>query len=406
MNYTEAKILLERYNQLHLLDYYGELSEEERRILLDKIAEIDFTVLEKLPQGEKKELGKLSPADAVSLKQIEADRERLENIGVEAIRGNKVAAVLLAGGQGTRLGWNAPKGTFNIGVNRELSIFECQMNNLKAVAKRAGFAPHLFVMTSTLNHAQTTEFFEKHGYFGYDSKKIHFYVQKTAPAISFDGKILMEEKYAPVLAPNGNGGWYNSLREAECGKILDNEKIEWLNVYGVDNVLQKICDPAFIGATIDCGLNCSSKVVTKASPEEKVGVLCKQDGLPAIVEYYEMPEELKTLRGADGQLVYRFGVTLNYLFKIEKLEEICKKSLPYHLANKKVSCIVGGKKIIPEQPNGYKLETLAVDIVKMMGSCLAVEVERNREFAPVKNATGVDSVDTARELLKLNGVSI
>ena len=280
------------------------------------------------------------------------------------------------------------------------------MLDLIKVAKKAGFEPHLFIMTSTLNDGQTRAFFKDNGYFGYDSEKVHFYVQKTAPAVSFDGKILLEETYRPVLTPNGNGGWYSSLKEAECGQILTKDGIEWLNVYGVDNVLQKICDPVFLGATLLSGVSCSGKVVKKACEEEKVGVLCKENVLPAIVEYYEMPEGKLKERGADGELVYRYGVTLNYLFNVKKLDGVCAGRLPYHLAAKKGACIKNGKKFIPDEPNAYKLETLAVDIVKLMGSCLGFEVEREREFAPVKNMTGADSVDTARALLIKNGIQL
>lgn len=406
MQIGEAKALLTKYGQMQLLDYYDELNARERQELLDCIEKIDFGAVGGVSFKKERTVGELSPADALSLEEINARKDEFEEVGLRAIRQGRVAAVLLAGGQGTRLGLDAPKGTFNIGVNKKLSIFGCQMNNLLKVVEKAGVYPHLFVMTSTINHAQTVEFFKGNGYFGYDSRKVHFYVQKTAPAFSFDGKILLEKKYRPVMTPNGNGGWYSSLKESECGGILENEGIEWLNVYGVDNVLQQICDPVFVGATLLSGLACSGKVVKKACAGEKVGVLCKEDGLPSVVEYYEMPPDKKTETDGNGGLKYCYGVILNYLFSVKKLDEASASKLPYHLAAKKISCIEGGKEVVPEEPNGYKLETLAVDIVKLMGSCLGVEVEREKEFAPVKNMTGVDSVDTARALLEKNGVEI
>ena len=412
MTYEEAAALLKEHGQLQLLEYYGELDEREREILLGDIAEIDFGTLKdiKIPSAagknaERKALN-LSPADALALGEIERDGEKYKKVGLEEIKKGKVAAVLLAGGQGTRLGWNGPKGTFNIGESKKLSIFGCQMQNLLSVAEEAGAYPRLFIMTSELNDGQTRGFFKENSYFGYPQDRICFYKQKTAPALSFDGKILLAEKHRVALTPNGNGGWFSSLKEADCGRFLKSEGIEWLNVYGVDNVLQRICDPTFIGATVLSGKACSGKVVRKVSPDEKVGVLCKDGGLPAIVEYYEMPEEYKNLRGGDGELVYTFGVILNYLFCVKKLNEICNSPLPYHLAEKKIDCIADGVKVAADKPNGYKLETLAVDIVKLMGSCLGYEVKREKEFAPVKNKTGVDSVDTARALLKANGVQI
>ncbi|MDE6558053.1 MAG: UDPGP type 1 family protein [Clostridia bacterium] len=406
MDIGKIRDILASYGQLHLLDYYDELDEAGKRELELSVLNTDFTVLENISHDEKRPLGSLSPADALSLNQIAQRKAEFEEAGIEALKAGKVAAVLLAGGQGTRLGISSPKGTFDIGVTKELTIFECQINALKAVAQIAGAYAHLFIMTSTVNDGETRAFFKQKNYFGYPEEKIHFYVQKTAPAISFDGKVLLEEKYRVALIPNGNGGWYNSLKNSPCGKIIESEGVEWLNVYGVDNVLQKPCDPVFIGATVKSGAACSGKVVRKVAPEEKVGVLCKQDGLPAIVEYYEMPEDKATETNPDGSLKYCYGVILNYLFNVKKLDGIAKSALPYHLAHKKISCIENGKKVTPEAPNGYKPETLAVDLVKLMGSCLGFEVERRREFAPVKNMHGVDSVDTARDLLTLNNYTL
>lgn len=406
MDYNSTLAMLKPLNQEHLLEYYGELTIEEQKVLLSEIAKTDFSVLDSIKEEEEKRIGVLTPADTLSISSIESNKAEYEKAGLQAIKSGKVAAVLLAGGQGSRLGSSAPKGMFNMGVTRELSIFACQMENIKQVAAKAGFNFHLFVMTSTINDRQTRDFFAEKNYFGYEKERIHFFIQEMTPACSFDGKVLLSEKHLPALVPNGNGGWYSSLLKSGWGKLLKSEGIEWLNVYGVDNVLQKICDPVFVGATLAFGVNCSGKVVNKAYPEEKVGVLCKEDGQPAVIEYIDMPEELQFKRDADGQLTFRAGVILNYLFSVKKLDEVCGDKLPYHIARKKVNYIANGKLVQPEQPNAYKFELLAVDLVKLMGSCLAYEVEREKEFAPVKNATGVDSVDTARELLVKNGVQL
>ncbi|MGN0817979.1 MAG: UTP--glucose-1-phosphate uridylyltransferase [Candidatus Coproplasma sp.] len=406
MDLLKAKAIVEKFGQEQLLEYYDELTEAQKESLLFQIEHTDYSVLENLSCGEEKPLGELSPADALSVKQIEERREEFYKSGLNAIRQGKVAAVLLAGGQGTRLGSDAPKGTFNIGVNRKLSIFGQQMNNVKEVTDAAGCLFHIFIMTSELNDRVTRAFFEENDFFGYDREKIHFYVQDTAPTCSFEGKIYLEEKDKISCSPNGNGGWYSSLIKAGFGKTLEENGIEWLNIYAVDNVLQRICDPVFVGATLVSGCACSSKVVKKTCPEERVGVLCKENGLPTIVEYYEMPAEIAEMRDADGELTYRYGVILNYLFSVKKLNEIYKKRLPCHLAKKAIPHMEGGEKVKPESPCGYKFETLAVDIVKLMGSCLAFEVVREREFAPVKNRTGVDSVESARKLLAINGVEL
>lgn len=406
MNFTQAKELLGANGQLQLLDYYNELTEEQQQNLLSDIEKIDFSILDNLHSQDQKQLGNLSPADALSVEEVESRRAEYEELGIQAIRSGKVAAVLLAGGQGTRLGSSLPKGMFNIGINRKLTIFEQQMNNIRQVTDKVGSMFHIFVMTSNINDAATREYFAQNNYFGYDSSKVHFYEQKLAPTCSKDGKIYLEEKYKVSLSPNGNGGWYSSLVEAGYGELLRSEGIEWLNIYAVDNVLQRICDPVFVGATIKSGCACSSKVVKKVAPEERVGVLCKEDGKPTIVEYYEMPPEIAGMRDPDGQLTYRYGVILNYLFSVEVLNKIYRDKLPCHLAFKAIPHIEDGVRVTPAEPCGYKFETLAVDIVRLMGTCLAFEVVREKEFAPVKNKTGVDSVESARRLLALNGVQL
>lgn len=400
----QAEKLVEKYNQKQLLAYVNELSPKQRQILSESIIQTDFSVLEYLNAEQKKPLGELSAIDALSKEQIEERKEEYEAVGLAALKQGKVAAVLLAGGQGTRLGSDLPKGMFDIGVTRSLSIFEQQMNNIAKVVEKTGVCFHLFVMTSSKNDEITRSFFAEKNYFGYDKNKMHFYVQDESPACSCDGAVYLEEKYKVLTLPNGNGGWYSSLVNAGLDSVLKKDGVEWLNIYSVDNVLQKICDPVFIGATLSGGYVCSSKVVKKVSAEEKVGLICKEDGVPTVVEYYEMPEELRSLRDRDGELAFRYGVTLNYLFNVEGLNRIYRKKLPYHIAHKAIAHIENGVKVTPQKPNGYKFETLVVDMIKMMGSCLAVEVDREKEFAPVKNRTGADSVDTARALLIKNGV--
>jgi len=406
MDYESAKRYLDGLGQAHLLEYYGELSDGEREELLNDVQKTDFSIIEHRKHAGTAKRGKLSPvSSAVTAEEVRRNRKSFEEAGLKPLSAGKVAAVLLAGGQGSRLGFDGPKGTFNIGLTRELSIFEQQMNNIKDVTDLTGKPFPLFVMTSVGNNGDTVKFFKEHNYFGYPSEKIHFFVQDVAPACDFDGKVFLDKKNRISLTPNGNGGWYTSLISSGLDKVLEREKIEWLNVYSVDNVLQRICDPAFIGATVLSGCRCGAKVVRKVSPEEKVGVLCREDGKPAIVEYFELPDKLKNER-VGGELVYCYGVTLNYLFNVGDLNSTLSGRLPYHVAEKAVAHVENGQRIIPDKPCGYKFETLVVDMVKLMGSCLAYEVEREKEFAPVKNATGTDSVETARELLKKNGVKL
>ena len=402
MNYERTKLFLKNRGQSHLLDYYEELSAAERKLLLEDIENTNFSIVKNLHRQVKKR-GKLSPATAVTIHEIVRRKTNFEAVGLEMLSEGKVAAVLLAGGQGSRLGFSKPKGMFNIGETRELSIFEQQMVNIQEVTSRTGLHFLLFIMTSVENHDETVRFFEEHNCFGYPRDRIKFFKQDLAPTCDYEGKIFLNEKHRVSLAPNGNGGWYSSLVNSGLARALERENVEWLNVYSVDNVLQRICDPAFIGATILKNCRCGAKVVKKVSADEKVGVLCQERGKPTIVEYYEMPEKLKN-KTKKGELVYRYGVTLNYLFNVHDLNLTLSGRLPYHLAEKAIPHIENGEKVTPAEPCGYKFETLVVDMVRYMGSCLAYEVERDKEFAPVKNATGPDSVETARELLKKNGV--
>ncbi len=409
MTYEQAERLLKEKGQEQLLRFYEELNGAERSRLLEGIEKIDWSFEDVLKNPEDLS-GKgrdIRPIEGMSLKDIKERREEFFAAGAEAIRSGKVAAVLLAGGQGTRLGVDGPKGAYNIGITRPLYIFEQQMRNLTDVVEECGAYIPLYVMTSEKNHGETVAFWQEHDMFGYPASEIKFFVQDMAPAVDFEGKIYLESKDYPALSPNGNGGWFSSMLRAGLCKELHERGIEWINIYAVDNVLQRIADPVFIGATLLSGVNCGAKAVAKAYPEERVGVLCEEDGCPAIIEYYELSEEMANCREKNGELSYRYGVILNYLFRLSKLEETADRRIPVHIVKKKIEYVdERGDIKKPERENGLKFETLAVDLIRPMESVLPFEVEREKEFAPIKNRTGMDSVETARELLKKNGVEL
>lgn len=410
MTYQEAYTKLENINQLHILKYYEELSALQKQALLDEIEQTDFSVLE-LAKNRSNDIksgrGTITPIPAMQLPEIETNKARYEAIGTEAIKSGKLAAVLLAGGMGTRLGSDNPKGMYNIGLTKDVYIFQRLICNLMDIVNLTDTKLHLFVMTSDKNHEATTTFFEEKHYFGYDKNYIHFFKQDMAPASDYNGKALMEEKWKIATSPNGNGGWFSSMIGSGMLDIIKENNIEWLNVFAVDNVLQRIADPVFLGAVIDKNYTSGSKVIRKASPDEKVGVMCLENGHPSIVEYIELTEEMLHQKDAGGDLAYNFGVILNYLFKVDCLEEIVRNSLPYHIAEKKIPCIdTQGNPIAPAEPNGCKFELFILDMIYMLDTCLPFEVVREKEFAPIKNKTGVDSVDSARELLKKNGVEL
>ena len=397
--------MLTMLRQEHIVKHMQTLTESEKLAMMRQIEDLDLSVLNMQKNEEKR--GTFAPLSAVTLAEIEQSREHYTKIGLQTIQNGKVGAVLLAGGQGSRLGFDHPKGMFNIGVERELYIFECLINNLLDVVKQADAWIPLFIMTSVENNKETQEFFEQHSYFGYSPDNVFFFVQGQLPTVDTNSKLMLADKGIIKTAPNGNGGWYASMAKTGMLQIVKEAQIEWLNVFAVDNVLQRIADPCFIGAVIESGKVSGLKVVAKADPEERVGVLCLEDGKPSIVEYYEMTDEMIHSRESDGTLSYNYGVILNYLFRVDKLDQTLSVKLPLHRTFKKIPYMtISGEYIDPEEPNAYKFETLALDMVKLQDNCLAYEVDRNKEFAPVKNKTGVDSVETARELLRLNGVKL
>ncbi len=408
INYEQALDKLSRFGQEHVLSYYDELDEAGQSALLTQIEEIDFSVCKNaMDLGKASERGEFSPLPSMELSEIDARRDEFTAIGVEALRAGKAAAVLLAGGMGTRLGSDAPKGVYDIGLTKHVYIFQRLIENLLDVVDQTGVYPRLFIMTSDKNNDATIAFLKEHDFFGYRADRVHFFRQEMAPASDYDGKVYMDSKSSIATSPNGNGGWFLSLKKAGYLDILHSDGIEWLNIFAVDNVLQRILDPCFLGATIDAKVEVGAKVIRKNARDEKVGVMCLEDGRPSIVEYYELSDEMMDLTDERGQRVYNFGVILNYLFNVKALERIVENALPMHVVEKKIPHIdENGNRVEPETPNGCKYEQLALDLIHALDSCLSYEVVREHEFAPIKNKTGVDSVESARELCKRNNIEL
>lgn len=416
MNYNEALAKLEAIGQTQLLKYYNELDEAQKVALLDQIDTTDFSVIEYISQAATggAEKGVISPLGCMELPEIEENKAKYTDIGLDAIAAGKVGAVLLAGGMGTRLGSDNPKGMYNIGLTKEVFIFQRLIENtldvIKAANEKTGrndiWIP-FYIMTSDKNNEATVSFFEEKNYFGYNKDYVHFFKQDMAPATDRNGKVYLEEKGKISSSPNGNAGWFKSMVNAGMLPEVHAQGIEWFNIFAVDNVLQRIADPAFVGACIDKKVDVGAKVVKKAAPDEKIGVMCLEDGRPSIVEYYEMTDEIMYTKNEKGDPAYQFGVILNYLFNVQALEDILSKSLPMHVVEKKIPYLdEAGNAVKPEEPNGYKFEQLVLDMIHQLDTCLPYEVVREFEFAPIKNKTGIDSVESARELCKKNGIEL
>lgn len=396
---------LNRYNQEHLLKYISQLSAEQKNELCAQINNTDFSYVDELSKPKMQNDGKIEPIGAMTIDQIEKNRAEYEAVGLKELNEYNVGALLLAGGMGTRLGSDDPKGMYNIGKTKEVYIFQRLIENMLDVVNKTGKFIPLFIMTSEKNDKATKQFLKAKNYFGYNQKFVKFFIQDMAPCTDFNGKVLLEAKNRIATSPNGNGGWFTSLlNNKDAREMLEFYNIKWLNVFAVDNVLQQIADPVFIGATIKSNSQIGAKVIRKVDPYEKVGVMCKKNGKPSIVEYIDLGEEMATLTDENGERLYNFGVILNYLFNVDLLYKIKDEKLPIHVVTKKIEHLDNaGNLVKPTEPNGHKFEMLCVDMIELADTCLPFEVVREKEFAPIKNKTGVDSVESAQALLEKNG---
>ena len=325
--------------------------------------------------------------------------ENYAKIGEEAIKQGKLAVVTMAGGQGTRLGHSGPKGTYDIGLASHKSIFEILCDNLKEAKEKYHVDIPWYLMTSDENNADTIAFFEKNQYFGYPESAVQFFIQGKLPMIDTNGKILLDENGMMKQAADGHGGVFEAMRKNGVLYNMKEKGIEWIFISGVDNILAKFVDPVFLGLQIEKNMQTASKSVVKAYAEEKVGVFCKRDGKPSVIEYSEISNELAEAKDEKGGFLLGDANIVNHQFHINLLEKISVEKLPYHVAFKKANYKnEKGEMIEATEPNAYKFEAFLFDIFSYVPDMLVFRVKREEEFAPVKNATGKDSPETAKEL--------
>ena len=404
----EAEAILKKYGQEHLLNGFDKLDESHKEKLLDEIENIDFNLIQNLYEStnkkNKKEEDKIEPMEYLDKYKLNEKYKYYENIGKKAIKEGKLAAVTMAGGQGTRLGHDGPKGTFDIGLDSHKSLFELLCDSLKDEGKKYGVTIPWFIMTSKENNEETMNFFEKHKYFGYQKdKNIFFFVQGEIPMIDTEGKILLNEEGLIKQAADGHGGIYESLVKNGMTDKMKSLGIEWVFIGGVDNCLVKMVDPVLMGIAIDKKVTVACKSVVKANPHEKVGVFCKKNGRPNVIEYSEITDEMAEATDANGELLYGESHILCNLFSVEAIERMGANPLPYHVAFKKATYMdKNGEIVVPDSPNAYKFEAFLFDAFGVVDEMAILRVKREEEFAPVKNAdsVGVDCPKTARELYK------
>ena len=395
------------HGQEHIFRFWDSLIDRGKDALMQQVAGIDFSLLEQhrallLKGADAAGRQQPEPAPYIPVPNDEPGRKRAaeaRRIGEAAIRAGKIAAFLVAGGQGTRLGFDGPKGCFPIGPVSGKTLFQMHAEKILAASREYGVAIPWAIMTSETNDAATREFFEKHAFFGLDPENVVFFSQRMIPALSGDGKMILDRKDHIFMNPNGHGGSLLAIQESGTLAAFEKRGIEILSYFQVDNVLIRIIDPVFIGYHIQDGAQMSSKMVQKSHPGEKVGVFGLKDGNLAVIEYSDLSRKDAEARLPNGSLKYGAGSIAIHLLNTDFVRREVEGGfrLPYHRAFKKVPCLdESGTFVEPESPNAWKFETFIFDALADTSSSVVMEIVREKEFSPVKNAEGSDSPDTAR----------
>lgn len=397
--------LLKTYKQEHIVRLLSKLDEEKKLKLIEQINNIDFHQIAELYENTKKEIEiKENKIESISYldkeKLTKNEKDTFDELGENVIVSGKYAVVTMAGGQGTRLGHTGPKGTFKLDVyGKGKYLFEILAENLKEANKKYNTIIPWYIMTSKENNKQTQDFLEKNNYFGYNKDEVMLFEQGELPLVDTEGKILISKELKIKEASDGNGGVFASLRKTGMLADMKERGIEWIFIGGVDNAILKMADTTLLGMAIDKKVQIASKSVVKADPKERVGVFCKMNGHPKVIEYTELPEKMSEERDVNGELKFGESHIMCNLFKIDAIEKISKEPLIYHSAFKKNSYIdENGKEVIPTEPNSYKFEAFIFDSFELFDDIAILRGKREDDFAPVKNKDGVDSPKTAKEL--------
>jgi UDP-N-acetylglucosamine/UDP-N-acetylgalactosamine diphosphorylase len=402
---------LEKAGQSHLLKFAGELPEKQRQSLIEQVNGIDFDQLKELHrQSFDKPLevdpSKIEPMEALSVTRCDSERElraRAVAVGLEALLGGRVAVVLVAGGQGSRLGFEHPKGMFPIGPVTHASLFQIHAEKILARGRQSGHSIPWYIMTSPTNDAETRAYFVSNKYFGLAPEQVMFFVQGTMPAVDIEtGKVLLAEKGEVFASPNGHGGTLLAMRDQGVLADMAKRGCDLAFYFQVDNPFVDILDPGFIGYHIIQQADVSLKVIRKAYPAEKLGLVIRYDGTPTVIEYSDLPDEIAKQVDNDGNLLYWTGSIAIHVFRREFLERItgADVGLPYHFARKKVAFIdESGQRVEPKSPNAIKFETFIFDCLPLAARVAVVETGRTEEYEPVKNAEGDHSPDVVRSAI-------
>lgn len=401
----EAIKKLKEFNQEQILELLELLNKDERKIISKQILELDFdkinSLYKELKNKEKINSDNTEAITAVNKDKLEtSELEKYNELGKNIICNNQYAVVTMSGGQGTRLGYDGPKGTFKIDIRPESKyLFEILADRLKEANKKYNVTIPWYIMTSTENNDDIVEFFKLHKYFGYPKESIMFFEQGNLPLITVDGKLIIGSNKKIKVAADGNGGIFQSMFKNSVLEDMKKRNIKWIFIGSIDNVLLKLDDITLLGLAEDRNVEIATKSILKNSPEEKVGAICKQNGKIRVIEYSEMSEEMKQKKNEDGELAFGESHIMCNLFSINALDKLSDKQLPYHIAFKKSDYLNKEGVIVKvETPNIYKFETFIFDAWKYFDDIAILRGKREEDFAPVKNATGIDSPETAIKL--------
>ncbi|MBN4071989.1 UDPGP type 1 family protein [bacterium AH-315-F18] len=397
--------------QDHIFRFWDQLNENERRELLDQVAQLDFQLIDRLarqhinvdPDDEPtfQAIGPVKGQELPSCREDEIQRKEAREVGTALLEEGRVAAVLVAGGQGTRLGFDGPKGCLPMAPVSGDSLFQVLVEKVAGRGRCFRKTIPLYVMTSPETDEATQAFFREHKHFGMSPADVDFFCQDMVPALDMRGRLILAKPHIIFTNPNGHGGVVSALQR--CGALKDMERrgVDRVFYFQVDNPLVDVSDPAMLGYTELSGAEMSGKYVEKAEPDEKVGVFCEVNGSVGVVEYMDMPDEQRIERDADGRLRFRTGNIAVHVFRRSFLESFGEEGgeLPFHASPKVITYVNhDGEIVTPDEPNGYKFETFVFDAMARAETCCIIETARSEEFAPVKNADGSDSPDSSRKL--------
>lgn len=394
----EARRILEENGQGHI--------KVENEELADQILHIDFERLKTLDEEITHPCCTCNIEDISPVKAINPDKkdkkeiEEYIKLGEDVVKSGHFAIGIMAGGQGTRLGHNGPKGTFKLELNGETkSLFEIIVDKLKNAYEKYNVYLNCYIMTSPENNKETVAFFEKNNYFNYPKEYIKFFMQEDLPLLNKKGKLILGEDGLIKLASEGNGGIFYSMAKKGIIDDMKSKNIKWIFIGSVDNLLVKYVDTLLLGLAIKQNVNIATRTVIKNSPNERVGVLCKKNGKVKVIEYTEVPKEMRVATDEAGEFLYGESHIMCNLFSLEAIEKASTKELKYHVAVKKIKYIdENGKLVNPTEPNCYKFEKFVFDSFGLFDEIAILRGKREEDFAPIKNAEGQDSPETAQKL--------